>query len=202
MALSKINGNINGVLRGHISDKVTLTEDELKLAASFFVPKKIRKRQFLLQEGDVCRYLAFVSEGCMRSYSTDEKGEEHIVQFAPEQWWISDLKSFSSGEPASFNIDAVEDSALLVIDKPSQDRLYEAVPPMEHYFRMLLENNSSASMKRISDLISVPAEERYLQFINTYPGIVQRVPQSQIASYLGITPQSLSRIRKALAGRK
>lgn len=190
------------VLKNHISNKIQLTEKEFDLAATFFIPKKIRKRQFLVQTGDVCRYLAFVSKGCMRSYTVDEKGEEHIVQFALEEWWITDLKSFSGNLPATYNIDAVEDSELLLIDKSSQEKLFATVSSLEHYFRILLENNSSAALKRIADLISVPAEERYLKFIETYPNIVQRVPQNQIASYLGITPQSLSRIRKELSEKK
>jgi CRP-like cAMP-binding protein len=189
-------------IRKHIAGRVQFTEDEFNLAATFFVPKKIRRRQFLLQAGDVCKSLAFVSNGCLRSYSVDNKGEEHIVQFAIEDWWISDMKSFLTNQPSTYNIDALEDSELLLIDKVSQDKLCCAIPKFEHYFRMLLESNSSAAQLRISDFISSSAEDRYLNFLKTYPKLVQRVPQSQIASYLGITPQSLSRIRKELSEKK
>jgi CRP-like cAMP-binding protein len=189
-------------LHKHILSKVELTDDEFKLAANFFIPKKIRKKQFLLQEGDICKYLAFVSKGCLRSYTVDSKGEEHIVQFAIEDWWITDQKSFLSNQPSTFSIDALEDSELLLIDKTSQDKLCCTVPQFEHYFRILLERNTSAASRRITELISATAEDRYLNFVNTYPKIIQRVPQSQVASYLGITPQSLSRIRKELSERK
>jgi CRP-like cAMP-binding protein len=124
------------------------------------------------------------------------------VQFAIEDWWISDMKSFLTNQPSTYNIDALEDSELLLIDKASQDKLCCAIPKFEHYFRILLESNSSAAQLRISDFISASAEDRYLNFLKTYPKLVQRVPQSQIASYLGITPQSLSRIRKELSEKK
>jgi CRP-like cAMP-binding protein len=178
------------------------TEDEFTLATTFFIPKKIRRRQFLLQAGDVCKYVAFVSKGCLRSYSIDEKGEEHIVQFAIEGWWISDMKSFLTNQPAIYNIDALEDSEVLLIDRAKQDKLCAAVPKCEHYFKLLMETSNSTASIRIADLIGTSAENRYLTFLNAYPEIVQRVPQNQIASYLGIAPQSLSRIRKELSEKK
>lgn len=189
-------------LHKHILAKVKLTDEEFFVVTTFFVPKKLRRKQFLLQAGDVCKYLAFVSKGCLRSYSVNEKGEENIVQFAVEDWWITDLKSFLTNEPAVYNIDALEDSELLLIDKASQDKLYNTIPKIEHYFRILLENSNTAAQKRISDFISASAEDRYLNFLKTYPKLVQRIPQSQIASYLGIKPQSLSRIRKELSEKK
>jgi CRP-like cAMP-binding protein len=190
------------VLRSHILQKVNLSDEEFALATTFFVPKKVRKRQFLLQEGDVCKSMIFVSKGCLRCYSIDSKGEEHIVRFAIEGWWISDIQSFLTGKPSTNSIDAIEDSELLLIEKAYYDNLCNVVPGLARYFKILLENNNSASQTRISDLISASAEDRYLKFVNTYPEIVQRVPQSQIASYLGITPQSLSRIRKELSEKK
>jgi len=189
-------------LRLHILQKVNLSDEEFALATTFFVPKKVRKKQFLLQEGDVCKSMIFVSKGCLRCYSVDSKGEEHIVRFAIEGWWISDIHSFLTGKPATNSIDAIEDSELLLIEKAYYDNLCNVVPGLAQYYKILLENNNSASQTRISDLISASAEDRYLKFVNTYPEIVQRVPQSQIASYLGITPQSLSRIRKELSEKK
>lgn len=189
-------------LHAHITARVPLTEEEFSIATTFFQPKKLRKRQFFLQEGDVSKYLAFVSKGCLRSYSIDDKGEEHIVQFAIEDWWISDMKSFLGNEPSTYNIDALEDSELLMIDKASQDKLCLSIPKLEHYFRILLERNSSAALARISDFISTSAEDRYLKFLSAYPELSARVPQNQIASYLGIKPQSLSRIRRELSHKK
>jgi CRP-like cAMP-binding protein len=190
------------ILRAHILKRVPLTNEEFTLATRFFVPKKIRKKQFLLQAGDICKYIAFVSQGCLRSYSVDDKGEEHIVQFAIEDWWISDLESFLTHRRATCNIDALEDSEVFLIDKASLDKLYNAVPKCERFFRLLFEGGYTAALTRISDSISSSAEDRYLHFLKTYPQLVQRVPQSQIASYLGITPQSLSRIRKELSEKK
>ncbi len=189
-------------LRIHISSKVELSPEEFNIASTFFIPKKIRKKQFLLEAGDVCKYLSFVSKGCLRCYSINDKGEEHIIRFAIEEWWISDLKSYSNNLPAEFNIDAIEDSELLMIDKNSQDKLCKVIPQFDHYFRILLESSNSAALSRINDFISASAEERYLKFIRTHGNIVQRVPQNQIASYLGITPQSLSRIRKELSEKR
>lgn len=187
------------MLRTHILERVKITDDEFTLATTFFIPKKIRRRQFLLQAGDVCKYVAFVSKGCLRCYSIDEKGEEHIVQFAIEGWWISDMKSFLTNQQAIYSIDALEDSEVLLIDRTNQDKLCTTVPKCEHYFKLLMETSNSTASIRIADLIGTSAENRYLTFLNNYPEIVQRVSQNQIASYLGIAPQSLSRIRKELS---
>ena len=189
------------LLRAHISKRIDLSQEECELSTQFFVPKKIKKRQFLLQEGDVCKHLAFVNSGCLREYTVDQRGDEHIIQFAIEGWWISDLTSFLSGNPASHNIDALQDSEVLLLDKSARESLFESVPRMERFFRLLLEGNYVATHKRINDALSASAEERYLTFINTYPQLVEQIPQNQIASYLGITPQSLSRIRKELGGK-
>ena len=179
--------------------KVHLTDDQFDLVTMHFIPKKIRKRQFLLQAGDVCKSVAFVSRGCLRSYTVDREGEEHIMQFAIDGWWISDLQSLLTGQPATLNIDALEDSEILLLDRASQDKICLALPQVEHFFRLLMEGNYNAARTRILGFISASAEERYLRFLEAYPDIVQRVPQGQIASYLGITPQSLSRIRKEIS---
>jgi CRP-like cAMP-binding protein len=190
------------VLKAHIARRVELTAAEFKGATAFFIPKKIRRHQFLLQGGEVCRHIAFVEKGCLRAYSIDEAGEEHIVQFALEDWWISDLYSFMSTQPSMLNIDAYEDSELLLLDKPSMDRLCSSVPKFERFFRLLLQSNYVASHRRIIQSISATAEERYLEFLKSHPDIASRVPQSQIASYLGVTPQSLSRIRRTLSRKR
>lgn len=187
------------VLKSHLRKRIELTDAEFKRASAFFIPKKLRKRQFLLQSGEVGRYLAFVEKGCLRSYSIDEAGEEHIVQFAIEDWWIGDMYSFLENQPSTLNVDTFEECELLLLDKPSRDRLCESIPKFERFFRLLLQANYVASQRRIMQSISATAEERYLQFLKSYPAIVRRVPQNQIASYLGITPQSLSRIRRILS---
>jgi CRP-like cAMP-binding protein len=190
------------LLRSHILKRIQLTDEEFARAVTFFMPKKLRRHQFLLQQGEVCRSYAFVVNGCLRLYSVDDKGEEHIVQFAIEDWWISEPYSALTGEPSGYNIDALEDSELLLLERSAEERLLKEIPKFDRLFRLLLENRFVANQRRINATLSTSAEERYLSFLTTYPAIAQRVPQSQIASYLGITPQSLSRIRKELTDRK
>lgn len=190
------------LLRSHLAKRINLTSKEFERCATFFSQKKLKKRQFLLQEGDVDKHIAFVTSGCLRAYTVDNKGEEHVIQFAIEDWWISDLHSFLTGKPATHNIDALEDSEVLLIEKTSREKLLTAIPKMERFFRLLLESNYIATHKRIQDSLSASAEERYLTFLKTYPTLVERIPQHQIASYLGITPQSLSRIRHELSRKK
>lgn len=186
------------LLRTHIEKRVKLTDEEFFTCTKFFVPKKLRKKQFLLNEGEVCKNIGFVNFGCLREYTIDNKGTEHIIQFAIEDWWVSDLHSFLSGKPATENIDALEDSEVLLLEKSARDELLNSCPKMEKFFRILIEANHVATHQRITDSLSTTAEERYLKFINTYPKLFELIPQNQIASYLGITPQSLSRIRKEL----
>ncbi|MGD8305662.1 MAG: Crp/Fnr family transcriptional regulator [Ignavibacteria bacterium] len=186
-------------LRTHIEKRVKLTNEEFNISSGFFTPKTIRKHQFLLNEGDVCKHLCFVNSGCLREYTIDNKGIEHIIQFAIGDWWISDLNSFLSGLPATHNIDALQDSEVLLLEKSLRDKLLDNCPKMERFFRLLIEANHIATHRRIADSLSLSAEERYLKFIKTYPKLFEIVPQNQIASYLGITPQSLSRIRKEMA---
>lgn len=193
---------MSNILRKHIQKRIELSNAEFSKCLSFFTAKNVRKKQFLLQEGDVCRQLAFVTSGLLRVYTVDHKGKEHITQFAMEDWWASDLYSYLSGTPSKENIDALEDSEVLLIDRTSREAMLEAVPKMDRFFRLLMEANLVATRKRIVSLISDTAEQRYLAFLKTYPSLVERVPLNQIASYLGITPQSLSRIRKELAHRR
>ena len=186
------------LLRAHIEKRVHLTDEEFEISAKFFEAKKLRRNQFLLNEGDVCTHIGFVNSGCLREYTIDNKGTEHIVQFAIEDWWVSDLNSFLSGKPAEYNVDALQDSEVLLLEKSARDVMLDKCPKMERFFRLLIEANHVATHQRIADSLSASAEERYLKFIKTYPKLFETVPQNQIASYLGITPQSLSRIRKDL----
>ncbi|HEX9250856.1 MAG TPA: Crp/Fnr family transcriptional regulator [Ignavibacteriaceae bacterium] len=186
-------------LKKHINSRVLLTEEEFDICAKYFVSKKLKKHQFLLNEGDVCRYIGFVNSGCLREYKIDNKGTEHILQFAIEDWWVSDLHSFLSGLPATYNIDALQDSEVLLLERSAREELLDKCPKMERFFRLLIEASNVAAQQRVADSLSTSAEERYLKFIKTYPQLFEQVPQNQIASYLGITPQSLSRIRKELS---
>lgn len=190
------------VLFKTINEKVTLTEEEEEACKGFFTPKKLRKKQYFLQQDDVCKYTAFVEKGILRSYTIDDKGYEHIVQFALEGWWIADMYSFLTGEPSTYSIDALEDAELLLLSKSSNEELLQTVPKMERYFRILSQNALIAMQRRITGSLSQSAEEKYSRMVTTYPHIIQRVPQHMIASYLGITPETLSRIRKQISLRK
>jgi len=189
-------------LRDHIRKRIDLTEEEFVRSLEYFHPRRLKRHQFLLQEGDVCKHVAFVVSGCLRCYSVDSEGEEHIVQFAIEDWWISDPYSMLTGEPSQYSIDALEDSELLLLEKDSEQRLLRDIPKFERMFRLLLENRFVANQRRITSVLSASAEERYLNFLKMYPAIASRVPQVHIASYLGITPQSLSRIRRGMSEKK
>jgi CRP-like cAMP-binding protein len=192
---------MSSVLFDHIAGKISLTREEREFCTSVFIPRTVRRKQYLVQEGDPCRHMFFVGKGALRSYTLDDKGEEHIVQFAIENWWITDLYSFLTGEPATNSVDAIEDSELFMLDRPSYEMLFERIPKFERYFRLLLQGHFIAMRRRLAYTIGMPAEERYEHFLQEHSPFIQRVPQHMIASYLGITPETLSRIRKQMADR-
>jgi CRP-like cAMP-binding protein len=184
------------VLEKTINQKVALTEEEFEILKSFFIPKKLRKKQYLLQQDDVARFTAFVEKGALKSYTVDEKGNEHIIQFAFEGWWTSDMYSFITSEPASYNIEALEECELLLLSQTANEAMLEKVPKMERYFRILGQNAIVAMQRRMIGTLSKSAIEKYNELVINYPNILQRVPQHMIASYLGVTPETVSRIRK------
>ena len=183
-------------------EKIQLTEEEKQLSKSFFIPKKLRKRQYLLQEGDICKYAAFVEKGILRCYTVDDKGNENILQFAFEGWWIADQYSFLTLTPSRYNIDALEDSELLLLTKESEAQMLEQIPRLERYFRILLQNSLIATIRRLESSLNDTAEEKYNNLLTNCPSIVDRVPQHMLASAMGITPETLSRIRKQISLRK
>jgi CRP-like cAMP-binding protein len=184
------------------NEVVALTKDEEDLIMSHLTPKKLRKKQYLLQEGDVCKMIAFIEKGVLRSFCIDDKGVERIVQFALEGWIISDLYSFLTGDPATYNIDALEHSELVLISKQAHNHLLNALPKYERYIRLQITDAYIALQKRITSVISLQLEERYAYFSSLYPDILQRVPQHMIASYMGLTPETLSRVRRRISTNK
>lgn len=179
----------------NLSKFVPLTSQEAEVIQSLFTFKKYRKKQYILQEGDVARFETFIVKGVTRTYEVDDRGQEHVLQFGLEDWWVGDLYSFLTETPTTYNIDCLEETHVLHITKPDLETLYEQVPKMERHFRIMIQYAFIASTKRLSASLAKSAPERYQDFIKKYPQIDQRVPNHQIASYLGITPQTLSRIR-------
>lgn len=173
---------------------VQLTEDEAGMVKSLFTHRRFRKHQYILQEGQVSTYDNFVVRGLARTYRV-EKGQDHILRFTPEEWWTGDLASFLSGTPSTYNVDCLEDTEVLSITYPNLEILFQTVPKMNMYFRVLYQRSIISYNIRLTSSLTKSASERYDEFIRRYPLIEQRVPNHQIASYLGITPQSLSRIR-------
>jgi CRP-like cAMP-binding protein len=187
------------VLLSHIQNKVDLSQEEKIELQSFFVFKKLRKKQYLLQEGDMCKYISFVRKGLLKSYFLDEKGGEHINMFAFEGWWISDFNSFIKQEKAVLNIDAIEETELLMITRDDYEKLMLEIPAMERYFRILYQNSLVTKDYRLIVSSGFTAEEKYTQLMKNNPEIIKRVPHNLIASYLGLAPETVSRIRKKIS---
>ncbi|WP_298731917.1 Crp/Fnr family transcriptional regulator [uncultured Chitinophaga sp.] len=186
----------------HLARHVSLTAEEQELFISLVSTRQLLRKQFLLQAGDVCRYESYVLDGCLRSFFVDDKGDEHTLHFALEDWWITDLESFLHHTAARVNIEALTPVRVLQLDKPSLERLYAEAPVFERFFRILHQNAYLAQNRRILNNISMNGEARYVDLLQHYPQLVQRVPQKYIASYLGITPVFLSQIRAKLGHRE
>ncbi|MBN9296367.1 MAG: Crp/Fnr family transcriptional regulator [Filimonas sp.] len=180
----------------NIQSKIQLTEEEIKLFADSWKEKKLDKNDLLFKTGDICRYDSFVISGCVKAfYIHPTTGKEEILFFAIEDWWATDLDSFSNQSPSDYTIQALEDTLLLQISHDAFEKLLKAIPKLERYFRLILHGYISAIQKRIILTNAHSAEERYIEFVKRYPKIIQKVPQYLIASYLGITPEFLSKIR-------
>lgn len=180
-------------------EKIILLDDEARQAlAAKVTSKKIRRRQYLLQDGDICRHYNFVLDGCLRMYLVDEKGTEHVLQFAVEGGWVADIESLHTEQPSHFCIDALEPTEVLRIAKEDLIELYVKHPAFDRYFRVLTENAFVGMQQRVMQNISSTAETRYLHFLEKYPHLFNRIPLVQIASFIGVTPEFLSKIRRNL----
>lgn len=182
--------------------KVRLSHEEEEYIKGFLTLKKIRKRQYFLQEGDICKCVGFVEKGAMRMYRVNDDGSEHIVLFALEGAFMTDLYSFLTNDPSVYNIDAIEDSEMVLITKTSSDELRRLSPKYEEYVFQVTSDAFIQLQKRITSIISLSLDERYKELISLYPDIIQRVPQHMIASYMGLNPETLSRVRKRISIRK
>lgn len=185
----------------NVARHIRLEPEEMRFFTSLLQVRRLKKKEFLLRAGDVCRCESFVLEGCLRNYYLDEKGSEHILQFSIEDWWTSDLYSLLTQTPASQFIDALEDTVVAQIEKDDLEKLFNEVPKFERFFRIMFQNAFVSHQRRILQNIGSSGEDRYLVFREKYPALEQRLPQHQIAAYLGITPEFLSKIRGKLARR-
>ena len=185
-------------LLNYIKRYISLTAEEEGLLLSKVRFRKYLKGQFVVQQGDVCTYENYVISGCLKSFHIDPNGQEHIVMFAIEDWWTGDLGSFITQSASSFNIQCLEPCELAQFAYPELEELYQQIPKLERFFRIIIQKAYVASQQRVVNNLSLPAKERYLQFLKQYPKIDQRVPQYMIASYLGITKEFLSKVRSQL----
>jgi len=183
----------------HFENYLPLDEVEKKELSHRAVERNIKRRQFILQEGDVCKYFTFVISGCFKMYGVDKNGTDHIIQFASENEWIAEIGSFYSNKPSRLYIEAMEPSMVLQIERLNLFHLYSNFPKFDRNFRVIMENKVIDLENRILQNISSTAEERYQSFLEQYPQLANRIPNTQIASYLGITPEFLSKIRNNIA---
>jgi CRP-like cAMP-binding protein len=179
----------------HIRKFVSLTLEEEKILSGYVQEKEIANKEHLLKAGQVCDAYYFVAKGCVRMYVSTDAGNDHIVQFGIDGWWISDYTSFDTQKPSLFNLQALEVSYVIIIEKKIQEELFEKVPKLERYFRLILQRAYTATLMRVHYIFTSSGEERYRHFNRLFPDFVQRIPQYMLASYLGFTPEFLSKIR-------
>jgi len=180
----------------HLSKVISLTDSEQQEFTSILEDVRISKKSFLIKPGDLVNSEYYVVSGCLKAYYLDETGDKHIIQFAVEDWWISDFEAFFNKVPAKLFVETIEDSILLAINRDALEILYSRIPKFERFFRIKTTNAFVSLRTRILSTLQKSGKERYLEFCESYPKIEQRVPNYHIANYLGLKPESLSRIRK------
>jgi len=179
----------------NISKHISLTKAEQNHFISLLDSKNIKSKHFLLKAGEVCKHSSFVVKGCLRGYTVDKEGVEHILTFAPQDWWVGDMYSLLSEKPGNLIIEAMVDTEVLMLSKKDQDKLYEKIPKFERFFRIIIEKSLVAYQQRLIYNLSLNAQERYLKFCTTYPSIINDIPQKQVAAYIGVTPEFLSKLK-------
>ena len=193
---------MNDLLKTGISKHISLSDKEMEDFCGLFQQKEIRKKEFLLREGEVCKFEGFVTKGLFRVYHIDQTGFEQILYFAIEGWWITDIDSFTNETPSQLFIEALEDSEVLLINKKDKEFAYENLQKVEKLFRVMTQKTHVALQRRMIDNLSKTADQRYIDFIEKYPQLFQRLTNLQIAAYLGISHEFLSKIRKKISNRK
>lgn len=186
------------LLVNHVRKHISLNEEEAAFFCSLVEFQTLKRKEFLLRQGEVCRFEYFVIEGCLRTYTLDEAGVEHTLYFSPEDWWVGDLTSFLTDEPSMYTITALEETVISAISRSNLELVYQKIPQFERFFRILIQGAFIAQQQRISQKLSLNGEQRYRQFIEKYPQLEQRISLKMIASYLGITPEFLSMIRRKM----
>ncbi|MEZ4799283.1 MAG: Crp/Fnr family transcriptional regulator [Flavobacteriales bacterium] len=189
-------------LKNHLLKRIILRDDEFEKISQKITVKKFKKRDIIAQAGEVHQYQSYINSGCIRMFFSDEKGHEHVVQLGFEDWWTGDMMSFVTGQPADYTIEALEDTELFMFDRCDMEWLYANVPKLERSFRILVQNALVALQHRMIANMSRSAEQRYLELIHKFPQLELRVAQHHIASYLGITPEALSRIKKNILNKE
>lgn len=180
----------------HLKKHILLTDEDIQVLLTYIKIKSIKKKEFLLKEGQICKGNYFVETGLLRMFYINEKGNEQITQFALENWWLSDYMSLMMQAPSKFYLQAVEDSEIVIVEHQKQEELFERLPQLERYFRIMMQRAYAASQMRVKYFHDLSKEENYRQFVSLFPKFIQRIPQYMLASYLGITPEYLSELRK------
>lgn len=186
------------LLLKNIAKHVDLSEEEQQFLCSKVTAKKFKAKELLLKENEICHQSFFVLDGILQSYNIDEQGIKHTLSLATSGWWMADMYSFLSGNPGQLFIEAIENTSVLCLRKEDQQLLFNQIPKIDRYFRILIENSLIANQQRIIDNLSLTAEERYERFCQKYPTIKDKVPQIHIASYLGVTPEFFSKMKRKL----
>jgi CRP-like cAMP-binding protein len=189
-------------LRKHFADTDYFSDEDFARLIGYLTPVILRKKEYFAEQGEWCRYLGFVNSGCLRAFHTDSKGVEFTMYFAFLNWWTGDKTSFYSGTPSRFSVQALEETEIFRADKTKWEEALDKIPAFERWYRVKTRKSYEATQQKIIDTQTESAEEKYLKLLKKAPEIVQRIPQHYIASYLGIKPQSLSRIRKNIFSRK
>ncbi len=185
-------------LQKHIKKHTQISDENLEKFSNAFTLQKVAKKEFLLKEGEICQFEGFVTGGCFKVFHSDQDGTEHTLYFAIEDWWVADVDSFTNSKPSQLNIQALENSEVLLISKQNKEKLYQEIPEIEKLFRIMSQKNLVALQRRMIDNLSKTADQRYLDFLAKYPKITQRLTNIQIAAYLGVSPEFVSKIRRKI----